>query len=344
MSLFTVDVGAVPNIRRRARRAATAALAAVSIAVLAACSSTPSSTPSDDPEPGDEGGTIAFSFLYSEIPVAGALKGFAHDKAAELGYELLTDNIQGGKVDEQIASVDNFIAQGVDALVVQHLDSSPYGGLIERARAAGIPYITYFTPHPEQDGSVTFRQEDSAAALSEDAAAWINANLDGTGKVLLLALTNDEGSRATTAALRSAIETETGAEIVAVQEGLDQATAMQVTEDTLQAHPDVNVVLGWNDGSALGAAEAFSQAGIDPAGVYIGSMESGEQGLQALVDGNEYLKALSVLSIRMLGEAIAQVAHNVITGEGETEVDVPLVLIHPGQDTEINEFLAEYGD
>jgi len=197
--------GARKGLPSRSSRLVATFSVVAAVAAVAACS--PDSA--GGVAAGDEGCTIAFSFLYSEIPVAEALKGFARDKAAEYGCELLTDNITGGKVDEQIASVDAFIAQGVDALVVQHLDPSPYAGLIERAKAAGIPYISYFVPHPDQDGSVLFEQTDSAELLSADAAAWINENLDGEGKVLLMALTNDEGARAVTEALQATILAET---------------------------------------------------------------------------------------------------------------------------------------
>ena len=136
--------------------------AAAVLALTAACSGGAAGGAS-----GGKDCTIALSFLYSEIPVAESLKTYARNKAKTYGCDLRTDNITGGKVNDQIASVDNFISQGVDALVVQHLDPAPYNGLLERAHEANIPYVSYFVPIPGQDGSVQFEQAESAEAAEQ---------------------------------------------------------------------------------------------------------------------------------------------------------------------------------
>ena len=126
------------------------------------------------------------------------------------------------------------------------------------------------------------------------------------------------------------------------EEALDQATGLRVAEDTLQAHPDVNVVLAWNDGGAMGAAEAFKAAGVDPSKVYIASNEAADLGLKAMRDGNPYLKTLSVLSIRALGEGIADMAWNAMNHKEPTELVVQQVLVHHEDKDKIAEYLADY--
>ena len=329
-----------------ARRIVTAALVTLALAVSACSSPAPSVDPSaSTPAPGDSGGkkgTIAFSFQYAEVPAYGPIKAFATAKANELGYELVTDNIQGGNVDEQIASLDNFIAQGVDALVVHQQDPAIYASIIERAHAAGIKYIGYFQPSEGEDGLVAFDQRGAAEQCSVDAANWINENLGGKAKVLIHSLSVDQVGREITEVLGASILEQTDAEIVATQDAIEQATGLQTTQDTLTAHPDLNVVLSWNDGGALGAAQAFELAGVDPAGVYICSKETGQVGLQALADGNKYLKGMSVLSLKILGEGVAQVPVNVLTGQGESDLVVDQVFVRAGETERINELLAEF--
>lgn len=326
-----------------ARRVAAAALLTLALAASACSSPGPSSGTTGPAEsPDGPKGIIAFSFQYSEIPAYGPIKAFATAKAEEQGFQLVTDNIQGGNVDEQIASLDSFIAQGVDALVVHQQDPAIYASIIERAHAAGIKYIGYFQSAEGEDGLVAFDQRGAAEQCSADAADWINANLGGKGKVLIHSLSVDQVGREITEVLGATILEKTDSEIVATQDAIEQATGLQTTQDTLTAHPDLNVVLSWNDGGALGAAQAFEQAGIDPAGVYICSKETGQVGLQALADGNQYLKGMSVLSLRILGEGVAQVPINVLTGQGETELVVEQVFVRSGDTQKIDDLLAEF--
>src|SRR5688500_16467024 len=59
-------------------------------------------------------------------------------EAAKQGYELL---IQSGDFDlaKQQSQIENFIVQGVDAIVACPVDTKGIGPAIERANSAGIP-------------------------------------------------------------------------------------------------------------------------------------------------------------------------------------------------------------
>ena len=45
--------------------------------------------------------------------------------------------------------------------------------------------------------------------------------------------------------------------------------AIKVSADALTAHPDVNVIFGINDDSALGGLQAYTAAGMDPSKVLV---------------------------------------------------------------------------
>jgi ABC-type sugar transport system substrate-binding protein len=115
-----------------------------------------------------------------------------------------------------------------------------------------------------------------------------------------------------------------------------------VTQTALRAHPNINVVLAWNDGGALGAAQAFKQRGKDPKNIYVASNEASQQGLQAVKDGNPFIKTLNVLSIKALGLAVADVPIDLAEGKKTRGVDVPHVLVHPGDTAKIDSYLSEY--
>ncbi len=286
--------------------------------------------------------TIGFSFLYSEVPVAGVLKDFAKTRGQQLGYNVLTDNIRGGKIDEQLASIDSFITRRVDAIVVHVADPSAYGAVRARARAAGIPFFTYATSVPGSDGAVLFPFDEASRALAADAADWVNQNLGGKGEILVLSYTGDPLGSAASKTLGTGVEGSTQAKVVASQDALDQATGLRVTEDALKAHPGINVVMAWNDGGALGAAQALQRAGKDPSKVYIGSNEGSEQGVQAMLKGNRYLKTLNLLSIKKLGDGIVDLPHQFLDLHRRGDLLVGRQIVHNGDTVELRKALAEY--
>lgn len=287
--------------------------------------------------------TVAFSFLYSEVPAAAAVKRFAKERAKQLDYELLTDNITGGKTDEQLTSVNSFITRDVGTLVVHVVDPSGYGGLISRARDAEIPFFTYASAVPESDGAVLFPPQEAAEELSQDAANWVKENLDGEeAQVLVLGFTADPVTRKATETLSQGITEQGLGRVVASQDALEQATGLRITEDVLKANPGINVVLCQNDGGALGACQAFSKTDKDPAKVYVASNEGTELGIQAMLDGNKYLKTINQLSIKKIGYAVTDIAHRYFTDGKKGDIVIGRRILHNDQKEELRQALTEY--
>jgi simple sugar transport system substrate-binding protein len=288
-----------------------------------------------------QGKKIGFSFLYSEVPAAAALKKFANERAGELGYDVLTDNIRGGKLDEQLASLDSFITRKVDALVVHVTDPSAYGAVLGRAKKANIPFFTYATQVEGADGAVLFPFKDASEQLADDAIAWAKENLDAPAQILVLSYTGDPLGREASKILGKRIADAGIGKVVASQDALDQATGLRVTEDALKANPGINVVMAWNDGGALGAAQALKKAGKDPAKTYVASNEGTEQAVQAMLKNNEYVKALNLLSLKRLGYGIVDLPKQHFDGKkGDLVVGRPL--LHAADKAELEKALAEY--
>jgi inositol transport system substrate-binding protein len=78
--------------------------------------------------------------------VADGIQAEADAQGAELTL-VAADN----KVDVQLGQVENFIAQGVDAILVVAVDTSAAGPMTDAAKAAGVP-IVYVNRNPSQAG------------------------------------------------------------------------------------------------------------------------------------------------------------------------------------------------
>jgi len=325
--------------RAKFRLAAAACLAAA--LPLAACSSGSSDAGADASQPAasaaasggaaseecEEEYTIAFSHIVSEAVVVKAVRAFADARAAELGcITMLHDNTTGQNLEAQTAALDTWINQGVDAIVLLPVDAASVAPYKERADAAGIAMSTYAFPIEGYCGNAGFDATVSGEIIADAAIAWAKeAYPNGGAKALVSSL-----SALPLLAPRWEVPVnkfkEAGIEVVAVQDGADIASGLEITETTLQAHPDLAIVIGLNDDFAVGAYQAFQNAGKDPATSFIAGQDGSLEGLEAIKEGKHY-KATSAILLDQLGASIVDLSLACITGEGETNIDTPAKLV-----------------
>ena len=169
-------------------------------------------------------------------------------------------------IDTQIAAVENFITQKVDAIVIAPADSRALVPPLARAIKAGIVVINIDVALDEgakkQAGvDLAFVGPDNRSGAKMSGAVLAKA-LGPGGKVVIL-----EGNPGAD----NAIQRKLGFDD-AVKEGqldlLDSRTAHWETEEAntvfsnmLTAHPDIQGVMAANDSMALGVVKAIDAAG-----------------------------------------------------------------------------------
>lgn len=316
-----------------------AALCLATALPLAACSSSDSGDAADagaseetaaesaDSPECEEEYTIAFSHIVSEAVVVKAVRAFADARAAELGcITMLHDNTTGQNLEAQTAALDTWINQGVDAIVLLPVDAASVAPYKERADAAGIAMSTYAFPIDGYCGNAGFDATVSGEIIADAAIEWAKeAYPNGGAKALVSSL-----SALPLLAPRWEVPIEkfeaAGIEVVAVQDGADIASGLEITETTLQAHPDLAIVIGLNDDFAVGAYQAFQNANKDPETSFIAGQDGSLEGLEAIKEGKHY-KATSAILLDQLGASIVDLSVACITGEGETNIDTPAKLV-----------------
>lgn len=269
------------------------------------------------------GKKIAFDHPFSMVPFVTTLKKYVSQRADQTGAHMLYANDQA-MLDAQVTAVDGWITQHVDAICILPLDPNALSQQRKRAQAAGIKFSTYFLPMDGQDGIITFPPEDTGKAIADDVVPWIKSH-GNNAKVLILTASTIPPAGGRTKVPEQAITSQTGATVVAKKDALDPATGLQVTEDTLKAHPDLNVVIGFNDDGALGALQAFKNAGKDPAQCYIAGQDGNKPGLQAVLDGGFY-KASAALNIKNLGYGVLGLQQRLLSGEKNVRIVIPTTL------------------
>ena len=122
----------------------------------------------------DTGGTrykIGMSVLNLSNPFFMALSNAAREAADEFGVELMLNDPQDN-AERQVAGLENFIAGGVDAIVVTSVDPAAVLPIVQAARAEGIVVVCHTTRLEEYDAWVAADEYDMMASgclfLSKD--------------------------------------------------------------------------------------------------------------------------------------------------------------------------------
>lgn len=328
--------------RNFVKLSATLGAAALAGPVLLAACSDDSGGGADASGGGGGGGgkRIAFSHPFSTAPVAIAVMDFAKERAEELGYELLIHN-PNNQVEPQVTDLDNWVTQEVDAMCVLPVEPESVLGVQERAKAAGIKWTTYAVEMDGTDGAVLFPHETSGEVIGGAAVEWINAQ-SGSVKVLILTSSATPVSAPRTDIPADMIRSDTSAEIVGEQDAVDQTSGLSVTETILQAHPDLRCVIAFNDDGALGAMQAFQNAGIAVDESWIGGQDGSIEALQAIKAGTHY-KCSAALPLKDIGYAVVDINDALLKGEPAPQVvSIDPVLASPEQMDTVDELIAAY--
>jgi ribose transport system substrate-binding protein len=188
----------------------------------------------------------------------------SRDMAKVLGVKLvLVTNPANAAFDPsaQISAIENLIAQRPSAIQIDPTSTSAIDGAINEATSAHIPVVT--------DGiHVTAKVDASVVADNKQggelAGKYVASKIAGGGEAAMLEGTPGRDIIAQRqAGFRAGLATNKAAKIVASQNAnLDQAQGQTVTENILEAHPNLKVIWAASDTMALGAVEALKSRNL----------------------------------------------------------------------------------
>lgn len=186
------------------------------------------------------------------------LKEGAEKKAKELGHEIIVLDSQNTP-SKELSNVEDLMVKGIDILLINPTDSDAVTAAVKEANRSKVPVVTL--DRGANGGKVVSHVASDNVAGGKMAGDFIVSSLGGKGKVVEL-----EGIPGTTPARdrgRGFNEAVNGKLTVVARQAadFDRSKGLTVTENILQAQPEVNAIFAHNDEMALGAVRALEASG-----------------------------------------------------------------------------------
>jgi ABC-type sugar transport system substrate-binding protein len=218
-------------------------------------------------------------------------------------------------VTKQLSQVQNFIANKVDAIIVNPVDTSATTAITKAAAEAGVPLV-YVNRQPVDvdalgpKAAFVASNEAESGTLETQAICKI---LGGKGDVLVL-----EGELSNQAAVQrtkdihEVIATDAckGIKVIAEQTAVwDRTKAQNLMTNWLSKGMKYDAVISNNDEMAIGALQAMKAAGVDTKTAVVGGVDATQDALASMKAGD--------LKVTVFQDA---------AGQGKGAVDAALAL------------------
>ncbi|WP_031530679.1 sugar ABC transporter substrate-binding protein [Dyadobacter crusticola] len=245
-------------------------------------------------------------------------------KAKELGVELITVDAERSAL-KQVEQVESFIAQGVDAIIMNPCEVEASSPAVKLAMNANIPIINVNSETSAKPTAFIGSDDTESARI---AMRYLVDKLGGKGNILMMhgfmgqaaQLKRDNGAK-------EILKANPGIKLLAEQTGeWDRAKGMSLTENWIQSYgSQINAIFAHNDEMGMGAVKALEAAGLKNK-VIVVSVDAIPDALQAVKKGS--LDATVFQNAKEQGSKAIETAVKAAKKEAfEKEVLIPFQLV-----------------
>lgn len=219
------------------------------------------------------------------------------------------------QVQIQTSKVENLLAKGVDALVIQAVHSEAASVMAKSAKADGVPVIAYdrLIRNAPLDLYVTQNSFLVGVYQAEEA---VKAMGEKGNVVILSGEAGHSVAEEITRGNRSVLERYPRIQVVVQQShpGWSTAGALSTVENALTRYGNkIGAVLANNDGMALGAVKALQEQNL-VGKVFVAGADADLTAVQNIAQGRQSMTVLK--GIKPLAEAAARAAVALARGQG----------------------------
>jgi ribose transport system substrate-binding protein len=210
--------------------------------------------------------------------IAQNLSALVKKNGGEMNYVSCDSNVS-----KQIQQIEDFIASGVNTILIQPADPAGVENVCKQARAAGIKVLSWDDNIKNCDAAYLIDNYKLGYIIGQQASQWINAKCGGTAEVAVLnypqlPILLQRGNGIVAAIKKLSPK----AKIVAQTSAINPAEGISKMETIFQANPNVKVVACIGGGAAVGANEAAKAAKKITANFGIFAADATDQEIQAI--------------------------------------------------------------
>lgn len=289
-------------------------LALVMVLSLAACGQKAPNDEGDSQENADGAYKIGITVGDLSNPIWAEVCGEAQKRAESYGCkaDVVACNNDAAT---QISQVENFITEGVDAIIIGAADAASMDDVCKKAMDAGIVVMAYGIHLNNRTTSLTNDNPGAGKLIGELAGEFINENYDGSAEVgLITYYENAECLERGNAMIDALAATAPNAKIVQECSTCVADEAMTYVETWLQSNPNMKVIMSIGDGGGIGANQAVKAAG-KAEGFGIFAVDGTIEALQLMCNGDPIKAEVAFGAGWQLGDQMIDVCYAALTEE-----------------------------
>jgi inositol transport system substrate-binding protein len=262
------------------------------------------------------------------------------------GVTLQVEDAQND-VAKQQSQVQNFIASGVDAIIVNPVDTDATVALSKIAADAGIPLVyvnrepVNVDKLPEKQAFVASDERESGTLETQEICRLLKEAGKTEAKiVVMMGELSNQAARQRTQDVHDVIATPECSFMKIVEEqtaNWQRTQASDLMANWLSAGVQFDAIVSNNDEMAIGAIQALKAAGKDTTKEIIGGVDATQDALAAMKAGD--LKVTVFQDAAGQGKGAVDTALKITKGEKvDTKVYIPFKLVTPAN---VDEYLSK---
>ena len=248
-------------------------------------------------------GTIGITLMTYNNPFFSVIKSVARKTAEAKGFQFRENDAQFD-ANKQAAAIEDFLAQGVNAILLNPVDSAAVAKSVEKANQKGVPVITVDVN--ADGGQVASFVASDNTKLGVLTGEYIAKRLNGKGTVALLTHPTVTSGKNREEGLKSVLAKYPEIKIVAEQATRgERLTSVTVTENILTRSPKLDCIWAINDPTALGAIQAVKQAKRDGQ-IFVVAIDGSPEAVEAIKQGGAFAASAAQYPQKMAVAAVEQ--------------------------------------
>ncbi|MBI1416437.1 MAG: substrate-binding domain-containing protein [Limimaricola sp.] len=242
-------------------------------------------------------------------------------------------------VSKQLDQINNFIASGVDAIIVNPVDTSATQAMTDAAEKAGVPLV-YVNRQPINldtlpDNQAFVASNEADSGTLETKALCANWKAEGKSEVNVYVMQGQLSNQAAVMRTKDVHDVINGPDCGVKVNIIDEQTANWSRDEAqtlmtnwLSTGKAFDGVIANNDEMAIGAIQAMKAAGIDMKSVQVGGVDATQDALAAMQAGD--LDVTVFQNAAAQGSGALDAAVKLSNGEAvDNAVWVPFELVTP---------------